>query len=89
MKSSTFWDITPSGQFKVSRRFGETFCLNLQGRRVNQTRKQHEAAPLSACFMSVSCLAYSSILKMEAACFSETSEKRALTRIFVPGEQKT
>jgi hypothetical protein len=42
MKSSIFWDITPCSPFKVNRRFGRTFRLYLQRRRISQTRNQRE-----------------------------------------------
>jgi hypothetical protein len=66
-KSTVFWDITPRSQLKVNRRFGATFRLYLQGRRIGR-------ALLAACFMMVSCLAYSLVLKMEAIYPSETSD---------------
>jgi hypothetical protein len=43
VKSSNFWDVTPYSPLKVNRRFGGTCRLNLQGRRVKQTRNQREA----------------------------------------------
>jgi hypothetical protein len=43
MKISIFWDITPCSPLKVNRRFGETYRLHLQGRRVSQKRNQSEA----------------------------------------------
>jgi hypothetical protein len=45
---------------------------NLQGRRLRQTRTQHEAFLFTPYFMPPSCLAYSSTLKMEATYPSET-----------------
>jgi hypothetical protein len=52
MYSSTFRDITPYTPLKVNRRFGGKYQINLQGRRIRQGRKQHEAAwkQSSACF---------------------------------------
>jgi hypothetical protein len=38
-----FWNLLPFSPIKVSRCFGGTHYLNLQGRRVSQARKQHEA----------------------------------------------
>jgi hypothetical protein len=35
-KNCILWDITPCNLLKVNRRFGRTFRLNLQGRRINQ-----------------------------------------------------
>jgi hypothetical protein len=43
MKSSIFWDITPRSPLKVNRRFGGTYRLHLQGRRISQARNQREA----------------------------------------------
>jgi hypothetical protein len=57
MQSSIFWDITPCSLLKENRRFGGT-CPHLQGRFSRSL---------------VSCLAYSSTLKIEATCSSETS----------------
>jgi hypothetical protein len=56
--SYMFWDITPFIPLKVNLNFGGT-CR--QGRRINQTRSQHDF------------LAYSSTLKMEVTFSSETS----------------
>jgi hypothetical protein len=66
VKSSVYWDIPPHSPLKVSRRFGGTVRLHLQGWRVSQARNEHEAGKKSrsACFMLISCLAYSSTLKM-------------------------
>jgi hypothetical protein len=43
MKSSVFWDITPCSPLKVSRRFGWTCRLHLQGRRISEARNKHVA----------------------------------------------
>jgi hypothetical protein len=54
LKSSVFWVITLCSPLNVSRRFGVTYRLCLQGRVVNQTRNQHEAGSklaLFACFI--------------------------------------
>jgi hypothetical protein len=68
-KSSFFWGISPCRQLKVNWLFGGTCRLHLQGRRISQARNQLE----SRCFGLVSCLSYSSTLKMEGTCSSETS----------------
>jgi hypothetical protein len=60
--SFILWDITTCRPVKVSRRFGGTYRLHLQG----QARNLHEAGNNIT-------LAYSSTLKMGAICFSETS----------------
>jgi hypothetical protein len=39
MKSTIFWDITPSRLLSVKRRFGETYHLHLQDRRNNKLSK--------------------------------------------------
>jgi hypothetical protein len=90
MKCSTFWDIT-SNPLKFNWCFGGTSGLHFQGLEINQTRKKtwkhvlttwslHEFA-----FMLVSCLAYSSILKMEAKYSSETSvDFQGTTRCYIP-----
>jgi hypothetical protein len=41
--SFIFWDITPFGPVEVNRRFGETYCLQLQGRKVSQISNQQRA----------------------------------------------
>jgi hypothetical protein len=40
--SSIFWVTTPCGPLKVNRRFGGTFRLYLQDRRISQARNQSE-----------------------------------------------
>jgi hypothetical protein len=43
MTSSMLWDITPCSSLKVNRRFGRTFRLHFQSRRISQARNQrHE-----------------------------------------------
>jgi hypothetical protein len=61
MKSSIFWDITPYSPLKVNLHFGGTYRLHIS------------VALLATCLTLVSCLAYSSTLKMEATYASETS----------------
>jgi hypothetical protein len=65
-KSSVFGDITLCSPLKVSRHFGGTCRLRLQGRRISQERNQREAG-------SKQNRAYFLILNMEATCSSETS----------------
>jgi hypothetical protein len=73
LKSTVFWDITPCCPLKVNRRFGGTYCLNLQGR-----------AEL-CCFTLVSSSANSSTLKMEAIWSFETSaDFQRTTRRYIP-----
>jgi hypothetical protein len=42
MNNSSIWNITLRCPFKVNRRFGGTYRLHLQGRRVSQARNQRE-----------------------------------------------
>jgi hypothetical protein len=67
METSIFWDITPCSPLNVNRRFGRTYRLHLQGRRISEATNQRKAL-LASCFMPVYCLAYSSTLKMKATC---------------------
>jgi hypothetical protein len=57
MKSFIFWDITACSPLNVNRCFRGTCCLRLH----------------ATCFMLVLCMAYSSTLKKEETCPSETS----------------
>jgi hypothetical protein len=76
--------------FKVDRRFGGTCCLHLQSQGISQTGKQSESwwhawLYLPLAFTLVSCLAYSSNHKMEAACSSETSvDFQRISRRYIP-----
>jgi hypothetical protein len=74
MESSVFWIITLCSSLKVNGRFGGTCHLHLHSRRISHARNQHEAGSRQS-----SCLAYSSTLKMEATCSSETSVDFKLT----------
>jgi hypothetical protein len=59
---------TPCIPLKVDRRFGGTFRLHLQGRRMSQVRNQYEeVSNLDSCF------AYCSTLKLAVTCSSEIS----------------
>jgi hypothetical protein len=73
LKSIIFWDTMPCSPLKFNHFWG-TNCLHLQGLRISPARYHHEskweAEPPG--FTIVSCLAYSSTLKMEAICSSET-----------------
>jgi hypothetical protein len=67
MKSSVVWDIIDIYiSLNVYHRFGETCHLHLQTRRISQTH-------LATCFTLVSCVAYSSTLKMKAISSSRIS----------------
>jgi hypothetical protein len=65
-KSSFFRDITPSSRVKVCRCLGGTYCFHLQDIGVNQ-------AVLTALFMLILCMAYSSTLKLKMIWSSEVS----------------
>jgi hypothetical protein len=86
MKSIIFWDITPCSPMKVNRRSGGTYRLHLQGRRISWAKTQQSLAPA---FTLVSCSAYSSSLKTEAICFSETSVDFQLTTWYYIPEDGT
>jgi hypothetical protein len=73
LKSTIFCDITPCSPLKVNRRFGGTYRLNLQGRRMSRARNQRESRYKAGAFTLVSCSTYYSTLKMEAIRSSETS----------------
>jgi hypothetical protein len=67
---TVFWDITPCSPLKLNRSLAETY-LHLQGRSISQQN--------FACFLPTSswffCLAYSTILKIEA---EDTTDYTAL-----------
>jgi hypothetical protein len=73
MNKSIFLDTTPWNPVKINQRFVEIYRLHLHCRRTSQARNQREAGItascsavlLAACFMLVSCLAYSSTLRVE------------------------
>jgi hypothetical protein len=71
--SNIFWNITPCRPLKVNWRFGGTYCLNLQDRRISWVRYECESRWQVETFTPVFCTAYSSILNMEAIVSSETS----------------
>jgi hypothetical protein len=43
MKSTIFWDITQCSPLRVKRRFGGTYRLQLQGRKISRARNQRES----------------------------------------------
>jgi hypothetical protein len=93
MNSSISWDITPCSPLKVNRRFGGTCRFHFQNRISQETsvkaggKESHLSLCLPAAFTLVSCLAYSSTLKMEVTCFSETSvDFQRTTRRYMPGD---
>jgi hypothetical protein len=81
-------DITPCSPLKFNRHFGRTCRLHLQSRKIGQARSQLEPDSKQS-FMLVSCLAYSSTLKMKATCSSETSvDFQRTTQRYIP-EKRT
>jgi hypothetical protein len=76
MKSIVFWDMTPCSSLCSNRCFGGTKRLHLQGRRkVQQTNEQSGGTLLD----------FSSTLKIEALCSSETSvATQRTTRRHIP-----
>jgi hypothetical protein len=43
MKSIIFWDVTPCSLLRLNQRFGGTYRLHLQGRRISLARNQRES----------------------------------------------
>jgi hypothetical protein len=72
MKSTIFWDKTPCSPLKVSRRFGETYRLHLQGRKMTSA-----ACHLLSRWFHLSL--FFSTLKMEVIFSSEMSAVSQLT----------
>jgi hypothetical protein len=62
LESYVFWDITTYSPLKVNERFRAICCLHFQ-----------REALLATCFVLLFCFAYSSTLKIEVTCSSETS----------------
>jgi hypothetical protein len=84
-KSTLFWDITPCILLKVIRRFGGTYRLYLQGRTISRARNQRESRWQAERASRLRCSAYSSTLKMEAICSSETSiDFQRTARRYIP-----
>jgi hypothetical protein len=77
LKSTVVLDVTPCSPVEVDRRFGGTYCLNLQGWTVSQARNQEQTGDkqmgLAAYLLPIFCLAHCSTLKMEATRSSKTS----------------
>jgi hypothetical protein len=49
LKSTIFWDMTPCSPYSCTRRFGGTYRLHLQGRRiVQQTSEQAGSSEMSS-----------------------------------------
>jgi hypothetical protein len=77
-KSSVFWDITPCSPLSVNRRFGGSYRLHLQGRKISQARNRCQAGSKEN----------SGLLKTEATCFSEMSvDFKRTTRRYIPEDR--
>jgi hypothetical protein len=90
MKSYIFWAIMTCSSLKLNRRFGGTCCLQLQDPKINQSRHRHEADSKQSFLMLISCLSYSSTLKIEATatCSLETSvEFQRAMRLYIPEDR--
>jgi hypothetical protein len=98
--SSIFWNIMPYSPLKVTRCFGGTCRLHHQGQKISQARNHHESMWETrvlrfACllcfppaFTLVSCLDYSSTLKVEATCSSEMSvDCKRITWRYIPEDR--
>jgi hypothetical protein len=73
INGSIFWNIMPCSPLKFNWRSGRT-CLLLEGWRISQTRNEYDVSSEQIiAFLSVCFISFSSTLKMEAACSSETS----------------
>jgi hypothetical protein len=90
MKSIIFWVVTPCSLLRCNRRSGGTYRLHLQGRRKFQqvpASKQVASLVQGACHLLTGwfLLKFSSTLKMEAICSSETSvTSQQTTRRHIP-----
>jgi hypothetical protein len=77
MKNIIFWNMTPCSPLSFNLRFGGTYRLHLQRRRNMFSKPANKQVASSFCLPPacalVSCSAYSSTLKMEAICSSDTS----------------
>jgi hypothetical protein len=85
MKSIIFWDMTPCNLLICTRRFGGTYRLHIQGGRIVQEPSEQAGGILLATCLLAGLLNYSSTLKMEAICSSETSgAAQRITRRHIP-----
>jgi hypothetical protein len=76
LKRTIFWDITACSPVRFNRRFGGTYRLHLQGWKISLARNRSEDEWQAS---------YSSTLKMEAICSSETSlDTQRTTRRYIP-----
>jgi hypothetical protein len=79
MKNAVFWDVAPCTSC-VNRRFGGTYRLHLQGRKIRENSLQPPADAGSS-------IADFSALKMEAIRSSETSVHTICTRRHIPEDE--
>jgi hypothetical protein len=78
MKNNIFWDTKSCSPLKLNRRFGGTYRLHLQVRKISQTRTQRESTWQSE-------LGWFSTRNLEAICSSETSVVfQRTTRRYIP-----
>jgi hypothetical protein len=83
MRSIFFWDMTPCSALSGTRRFGGTYRLHLQDRRIVQQSSEQASG---TCWLAA-LLNYSTTLKMEAIRSSETSgTTQRTTRRHIPEE---
>jgi hypothetical protein len=80
MKNSILWGVTSCSTLQVNRSFGGTCRLHLKVRRVSEARILREAGSKHS--------SYSSTLKMNATCYSETSVAlERITRRYIPEDR--
>jgi hypothetical protein len=83
LENCVLLDIMVCSTVKVIWHFREANLFHIHGQRVSQVRNGH-----AGCFMRLSCLAVSSILKVEAACFSEISNDfHQATQCYIPEDR--
>jgi hypothetical protein len=70
MKSVVSW-IVKLCSSDMAKHVGGTYCFHIQGQRMSEARRQQ--GWLADCVLLVSCLAYTSTLKVETVCSSEMS----------------
>jgi hypothetical protein len=80
LKTSFLWNITPCSPLKVNRRFGGTYRLHLQSRRISQARNQLGAGSIAFLFGLF-------FYPEDGDMFSETSVHfQETTRRYIPEE---
>jgi hypothetical protein len=76
-----YWSVTPCSPVKVNRRFEWICRFHLQGTIISHARKQCDSWWQAEQLYDVSCLLYSSALKMEAKSSSERFYVQRTTRL--------